>query len=175
MRDLSNFRFLIGRPGVGRVLSRLIRVNVSTGRSIGRDRWRYVGQTLWGNAGSMRRDAACVSPCPRALSRTANAAEIARSYWLLSCRGVGDGYVQVRRSCTTVVCARGFLRAFPREGDVQPVRPDGRSREEEARDSFDRIGHRIVVDHTNCPRYQIAHQRIRVRFALPFRARVTVV
>jgi len=30
--------------------------------------------------------------CPRALSRTANAAEIARSYWLLPCRGVGDGY-----------------------------------------------------------------------------------
>lgn len=39
--------------------------------------------------------------CPRPLSRTANAAEIARSHWLQSCRGVGDGYVQVRCSCLT--------------------------------------------------------------------------
>jgi len=51
-------------------------------------------------------------PCPRALSRTANAAEIARSHWLLPCRGVGDGYVQVRRSCSSEECARVFS-SFP--------------------------------------------------------------
>lgn len=73
-------------------------------------------------------------PCPRALSRTANAAEIARSHWLLPCRGVGDGYVQVRRSCSTEVCARSFSH-FP-ASSVQPVKPGRRSRQEEAWDSF---------------------------------------
>lgn len=85
-------------------------------------------------------------PCPRALSRTANAAEIARSHWLLSCRGVGDGYVQVRRSCSTEVCARRFSR-FPAR-NVQPVRPGERSREEKRRGIYSRrlprIGHRII-------------------------------
>lgn len=46
----------------------------------------------------------------RPLSRTANAAEIARSHWLQSCRGVGDGYVQVRCSCLT----EGYACAFSR-------------------------------------------------------------
>lgn len=56
-------------------------------------------------------------PCPRALSRTANAAEIARSHWLLPCRGVGDGYIQVRRSCSTEVarCTRVDSRISLRE------------------------------------------------------------
>lgn len=52
-------------------------------------------------------------PCPRALSRTANAAEIARSHWLPPCRGVGDGYVQVRRSCSSGRGVRAWILALP--------------------------------------------------------------
>lgn len=86
-------------------------------------------------------------PCPRALSRTANAAEIARSYWLPACRGVGDGYVQVRCSCSAE-CARGSslyptraFNQFGRAGD----RERRKSEEIRSRDAPSRTRSSAIV------------------------------